>query len=195
MRTKDSRARADQAATTPAARFDRVSIALHWLTLVLVLAQLTTAWLLGRAGDDPGAAATLLTVHRSTGVLVWWVVAARLVWRARFAALPPFPASMPRVQQWAATANEYGLYALLLAQPLTGLGDTVFRGRPFGLFLWRVPALMDSHKAVFRLFHAAHEAGAVALLALIGLHTAAAVFHGLVLRDGVLQRMLPGRTR
>jgi cytochrome b561 len=29
------------------------------------------------------------------------------------------------------------------------------------------------------------------LLALISLHAGAALFHGLVLRDGVLQRMLP----
>jgi cytochrome b561 len=36
-----------------------------------------------------------------------------------------------------------------------------------------------------------HEFGVWMLLALIGLHAAAALFHGLILRDGVLQRMLP----
>lgn len=39
-----------------------------------------------------------------------------------------------------------------------------------------------------------HEIGAWALLALIGLH-AAALLHGLLLRDGVLQRMLPWTPR
>ena len=45
--------------------------------------------------------------------------------------------------------------------------------------------------AIRGLFQEAHEIGAKALLALIGLHAGAALFHGLVLRDGVLQRMLP----
>ena len=178
-----------------AGRFDRTSLALHWLTVLLVIAQLTTAWLLSQAGDDAGAAVTLLVVHRSTGVLIWLVVAGRLVWRSRFADLPPFPASMPRLQQAIAKANEYGLYTLLLVQPLTGLGDTLFRGHAFSLFVWRVPALLATDKALYRGFHAAHEVGALALLALIGLHAAAALFHGLILRDGVLQRMLPGPSR
>jgi cytochrome b561 len=42
------------------------------------------------------------------------------------------------------------------------------------------------------MFVEAHEFGAKALIALIGLHAAAALFHQFVLRDDVLQRMLPG---
>jgi cytochrome b561 len=42
-------------------------------------------------------------------------------------------------------------------------------------------------------FHAAHELGAIALLAVVGLHGSAALFHTLVRRGGVLERMLPGR--
>jgi cytochrome b561 len=113
------------------------------------------------------------------------------VWRRRFAYLPPFPESMPKLQQWIAKANEYGLYALLLVQPITGLGDVVFHGRPFMLLVWRVPALLTPDPAIRGLFQQAHELGAKALLALIGLHAGAALFHGLVLRDGILQRMLP----
>src|SRR5579862_7107941 len=114
-----------------AGRFDRVTIALHWLTLLLVIGQFTTAWLLSQAGDDGAAAAGLLTLHRATGVVTWCLVAGRLIWRAGFAHKPPFPASMPKARRWAAKLNEFGLYALLLLQPLTGLGDTLFRGRPF----------------------------------------------------------------
>jgi cytochrome b561 len=172
-----------------AGRFDQVSIALHWLTLALVVGQLTTAWLIDAADND--AAVRLLTIHRSLGLATWCVVVSRLAWRLRFARLPPFPASMPKLQQSAAKLNEYGLYAVLLLQPLTGLGDTVFRGRPFTLIVWRIPALTPPDKPLFHALHALHELGAVALLALIGLHAGAALLHGLVLRDGVLQRMLP----
>jgi len=174
-----------------AGRFDQVTIALHWLTLLLVAGQLTTAWLLSRAGDDGAAAAGLLTIHRTLGLVTLSVVAGRLVWRAAFANKPPFPASMPPPQRWAAKLNEYGLYALLLLQPPTGLGDALFRGRPFTLAVWRVPPLLHADKPVFHALHTLHEWGALGLLGLIGLHAAAALLHGIVLRDGVLQRMLP----
>jgi superoxide oxidase len=174
-------------------RFDRVSIAFHWMTVLLIIAQFTTAWM-HDAGGDANIGAAMLTIHRSLGVLTWIVVVARLVWRHRFAYLPPFPPSMPKFQQWIAKANEYGLYALLLAQPMTGLGFVLFRGRAFGMFAWHVPALLASDETIFGLFHLAHELGALALMALIGLHATAALFHSLVLRDGVLERMLPWRS-
>ena len=177
-----------------AGRFDQASIALHWLTVALVIGQLTTAWLLLQAEDGAGSA-MLLTTHRSMGLITWFVGASRLLWRLRFAKLPPFPASMPKWQQLTAKVNEYGLYALLLVQPITGLGDTVFRGRPFMFIVWKIPAFLHSDKPVFHAFHAAHEIGAIALLALIGFHAVAALIHGVVLRDGVLQRMLPWNRR
>ena len=62
---------------------------------------------------------------------------------------------------------------------------------PSRLFIWQVPALLEPDAAIRSLFQRAYELGAKALLILIGLHAGAALFHGLVLRDGVLQRMLP----
>jgi cytochrome b561 len=178
----------DGAPRVSAGRFDRASIALHWLTVLLIAAQVATAWATSQGGDSRPA---LLAAHRSMGALTWILVAARLIWRHGFAHLPPFPASMPRLQQCAAKLNEYGLYGLLLIQPLTGAGNTLFRGKPFALWVWQVPALIPPDKVISHGFGAAHEFGAWALAALIGLHAAAALFHGLILRDGVLQRMLP----
>jgi superoxide oxidase len=71
----------------------------------------------------------------------------------------------------------------------------LFGSRPFELFIWQVPALLGPNPEIHRLFAQAHEFGAKALVALIGLHAGAALFHGLVLRDGVLQRMLPSTSR
>src|ERR1700722_19014929 len=172
-------------------RFDPMSIVLHWLTVLLIIGQFTTAWLHEAVGHGTSLALAILATHRTMGVLTWTVGLARLAWRSRFAYLPPFPESMPKLQQWIAKANEYGLYVLLLVQPVTGLGDVVFHGRPFTLFIWQVPALLAPDPAIRSLFQEAHELGAKALLALIGLHAGAAFFHVLVLRDGVLQRMLP----
>jgi cytochrome b561 len=183
-----------QGAAAPAGRFDRVSIALHWATVILLLGQFASAWLLGTAPDILSTA-TLLAIHRSAGLLTWLVTVGRLVWRHRFAHLRPFPASMPKLQQHIAKANEYALYALLLLQPLTGLADTLLRGRPFVLFFAGIPPLLIPDRPLARWFHHVHEITATALLCLIGLHVAAALFHGVILRDGVLQRMLPRTPR
>jgi cytochrome b561 len=177
------------------ARFDQTSIALHWLTVLLIMAQFSSAWLRDAVDHETSFAMALLTMHRTTGLLTWIVVVARLVWRRYFADPPPFPQSMPKLQQSIAKANEYGLYALLITQPITGLGNVLFHGRPFTLLIWEVPVLLEANPAIRSLFVRAHEFGAKALVVLIGLHVGAALFHGLVLRDGVLQRMLPWPSR
>ena len=172
-------------------RFDPTSIMLHWLTVLLIIGQFTTIWLHEFVGHETTLGSAILDAHRTMGMLTWAVVLARIVWRRRFAYLPPFPQSMPKLQQWIAKANEYGLYGLLLVQPITGLGQVLFHGRAFALFIWQVPALLEPDPAIRALFVRAHELGGHALLILIGLHAGAALFHGFVLRDGVLQRMLP----
>jgi cytochrome b561 len=181
------------AARARAGRFDQVSIAFHWAVVLLIASQLTTAWLILQGGDEGANTAAILAFHRLSGLVTWIVATARLAWRRTFAKLPPFPVSMPKLQQTIAKANEYGLYALLLLQPLTGLGDTLFRGKPVSLFVWKLPAVLPTVKPAFHAFHAAHEIGAIALLALLALHVGAALFHA-ARRDGVLGRMLPWTT-
>lgn len=171
-------------------RFDGVTIALHWATVVLILGMFASAWLYGQAID--GDAATLaLAIHRSLGVTVWSVTIGRLVWRLGFGFMPPFPPDMPKIQQLLAKANEYALYAVLLIQPLTGMAQSVARGRTFPLFGLEVPMLMAKDRDLAALFHAIHELSAWVLVGLIGGHAMAALFHRFVLHDEVLQSMSP----
>jgi superoxide oxidase len=172
-------------------RFDILTIGLHWATVALITGMFASAWLL--LASDREHAAMLLTIHRSVGVVTWAVAIVRLGWRISYAYLPPFPATMPTIQQRLAKASEYGLYALLLFQPLTGLAQSLTRGRHFMLFTWRVPSVMAGDKPLTALFHQIHSLSAWVLLGLIGLHTLAALFHRFVLRDEVLQSMLPWR--
>ena len=173
-------------ATAESERFDQISITLHWLTALLIIVLFASAWSREAVYHDTRLASALMTAHRTTGVVTWLIGWVRLVWRYNFAYLPPFPGSMPKLQQWIAKANEYGLYALLLAQPISGLGNVPFRGRSFTLFIWEMPAFFEANPAVRSVFVEAHEFGK-ALLTLIGLHAGAALFHRLVLRDGILQ--------
>ena len=131
--TQSSESVREEAKTTPLAsgRFDRTSIILHWFTVLLIAVQFSSAWLHEMVDHNSSFAATLLDTHRNSGVLIWTVSMARLVWRHNYAYLPPFPEGMPRLQQTIAKANEYGLYALLLVQPITGLGRVLLPVRRF----------------------------------------------------------------
>jgi len=179
----------EDAASSKNRRFDDVAIGLHWITLALLVAQFSSAWLLAIAHS--GQAAGLLEFHRSLGLVIWLVTACRFTWRKLFAYLPPFPNSMPALQQKIAKLNEYGLYAFLIVQPLSGLAYTVFRGRPFPLFLFQVPPILPGDRGVAEFFHQVHAIGATTLLLLIGVHVLAALFHRFILKDEILERMWP----
>ena len=86
-------------------RFDRISIVLHWLTVLLITGQLATAWLREAVGHESSLAMELLATHRANGLLIWTVGLLRLVWRHNFAYLPPFPQGMSKLQQTIAKAK------------------------------------------------------------------------------------------
>ena len=191
MTTAEGALAPDTSARAERPPFDAVTIAIHWTTVVLVLALFALGWSIHRAQDGRTALA-LVTVHRSLGLTLWTLTVLRLGWRLTGAKFPPFPQTMPKAQQLAAKLSEYGLYVMLLAQPLTGMAQSVFRGKAFPLvFGLQVPALVARDKALVALFHEVHEQGAWVFAGLIGLHACAGLFHALVLRDGVFQSMAP----
>jgi len=107
-------------------------MALHWATVALIVGLFASGWRLGLATDREQEEA-FLYLHRSLGVLTWLTAFCRVVWRLAFAYAPALPAATPAIQKRLARANEVALYALLLIQPLTGLAQSLTRGRPFPL--------------------------------------------------------------
>ena len=170
--------------------FDSVTIVLHWTTALLVLIQLASGW----AMAEFGALATfpgLLALHRSLGVALWTVTLGRILWRRSFARFPDFPPDMRRISKWAARAAEYLLYALLLAQPLTGALYTLLRGRSFGLFGMTVAPLLARNTDLSEQFHRLHIIGAYVFASVVACHALAALLHHFVRRDDVLEAMAP----
>ena len=170
--------------------FDGVTIAFHWATLILVLGLLTTALLHAKSHDD-ATKAVLLQIHRSFGVTVWTTTALRLAWRMTNAQLPPFAVDMGNLHRHLVQKSEYCLYALLVIQPLSGLGATITRGRAFDLFWWHIPSLMQHYPTLQTAFFRGHRIGAWTLILLITGHAINALVHHFVLRDDLLRRMAP----
>lgn len=171
-------------------RHQTLTIALHWVTALLLLTQIALAILHDQVSDAE-IRRGVLTAHRSLGVGIAVLVMLRLVWRLLGMRLVPFPASMTRWHQWGARLSEWGLYTLLLGQPLTGMAATLFRGRPFDLLGVQVPALMAPHKVRATTALELHALGAYALAGLVLVHAGAAILHRVIANDGVLESMLP----
>jgi len=164
---------------------------LHWITVVLVLVMLTLGfWMTIFEPKDEAFKFLLYDLHESTGVVLFLVVLLRLL--RRWANPPaPLPSRLPATVRLAAHANHVLLYAVLLIQPLVGLLDTNAWGFPL---VWAglvpIPSPIDKNEAIAPVFSAVHWYGALLLLALIAAHLAGAAYHGLIRRDGVVQRMI-----
>ncbi|HYM72788.1 MAG TPA: cytochrome b [Stellaceae bacterium] len=174
--------------------YDPVMRAVHWITLGLITAVFMSAWA-AHSGFAGESFRQVMQVHRSLGLTVLGLTVFRLLWR-RQARIPALPPELPVAQKLAARATEAVLYGLLIGQPLLGLLQTNARGQRVDFFLLgQLPAIVGVDKPLARQLHDMHELVATLLLALIGLHAAAALFHHFIRRDDVLNAMLPERWR
>jgi cytochrome b561 len=85
-----------------------------------------------------------------------------------------------------------GLYALLIALPLTGWLMVNADGKSAAWFGMSLPVLIDASRPLAHDLHEVHEAISSIGYALIGLHAAAALLHHYVVKDNTLRLMLPG---
>src|SRR4029078_4749284 len=85
-----------------APRYHPVSIALHWIIVSLVLAQLVLGWsMIEIPKSPPGVRAWWFNLHKSIGLTIGVLMLLRLGWRLGHRA-PPLPAAMPSWQRTAA---------------------------------------------------------------------------------------------
>jgi cytochrome b561 len=132
----------------------------------------------------------LLHIHEPLGVTILFLVVLRLIVRWRRGA-PPLPADLPEPMRLAAHLSHYALYALMIIMPLIGWSMLSAGNIPLVVFGVPVPSLLAPNPPLHSLLRAWHGYLAFAFFALILMHLAAALFHGLIRRDGVFSSMAP----
>ncbi len=171
-------------------RFTPIQRLLHWTTAVLVIAMLFIG--VGMVSTVGRSYLSLVSIHRPLGAAILILTLLRLGVRLRRGS-PPLPADLPWPMAFAAKATQVVLYALLLAMPLVGwamLSAGGYRVEMFGAF--SLPPIVPHDAALHALLRQAHTLLAFALFGAILAHAGAALFHGLVRRDGVFEAMAGG---
>lgn len=160
---------------------------LHWLMALALLAMLAIGAHMVASLEGYGA---LLAIHRPLGMLIFVLAVIRLVNR-QVQPLPPFLATMSAKERVLATASERLLYGLMLLLPLVGWGMLSAARIPVRLGPIVAPPILPHSVALYTLLRRLHTVLAYLLFFSFMAHLSAVLFHALVLRDGLLSRMLP----
>ena len=180
--------------TDTPSRYGALSQALHWATAILVL----VAFIFGPGGSEENIYAASRDferqIHETLGLSVFVLVIVRVLWR--LVAAQPEPVPMARWMHLLAASTHGLLYLLLFTVPLTAITGAWLEGHPLTLLagLEIAPRLTTAHDLGATISEVHGWLGDT-ILWLAGLHAAAAIYHHLVLKDGVLLSMLPSRRR
>jgi cytochrome b561 len=172
-------------------RYSTPARALHWLMAVLILLTVPAGLIMVQEGIDRGLQNALFIYHKNVGVLLLLLLVVRVIWRWRNPP-PPKPASLPALQARIAEAVHGALYLLLFIVPVAGYVRVRAGGFPIeSLDALGVPALVPRSDALAEVAKTIHYGAGLLIAAVIAMHVGAALFHGIVKRDGVFSRMWP----
>src|ERR1700712_3496528 len=171
---------------TTTARFAVPSRILNWLMAPMVIAQLFIGvTMVASLSYYP----LLLAIHRPLGVLILIFAVIRLANRLTHK-LPPFLATMGPGERRVASWSEYLLYALLLIQPLGGWAMLSAARTPIvSLGPFHLPGIAPHNIDIYAVLRLCHGALAFLLFLTFTAHVCAVLFHTLVLRDRIIDRM------
>lgn len=161
---------------------------LHWVMAAMIVSMLFVG--AGMVTTVSGRHAALVAMHKPLGVAVLVLACVRVV--VRLSSRPPaLPADLPGWQKFAAHGSHLVLYALMIAMPLVGWAMLSAGGYPVTLGGGvRLPSIVPADAVWFAWLRHAHRWLAYLFFATFLAHFAAALYHGMIRRDGVLRAMV-----
>ncbi len=171
-------------------RYHSLTIALHWLTLILLVAVYALIELRGMYPKGSDARELMKHWHFMLGLLVFVLVLVRLPARALFRA-PTIAPTPPLWQEWLAKTMHLALYAFLIGMPLLGWAVLSAKGKVVPFFGLELPALIAPDKPLAGTLEDFHKLIGTLGYWLIGLHAVAALYHHYLMHDNTLRRILP----
>jgi cytochrome b561 len=134
----------------------------------------------------------LYGLHKSVGFTLLALVVVRIVWHR----VSPPPAPIGGVAVWQmrlARGAHLALYGLMLAVPVTGWLGSAATGLDVLWWGWVVPRVAPVSEGLAEWLLLVHGVLTKALMAVVALHLAGALWRAFGHRDGTLRRMVAGR--
>ena len=171
-------------------RYGGAAIMLHWLTAVLIVANVMLGLSMVPLPIIPRKL-QWYAWHKWIGITVFVLALARVAWRLTHPA-PALPATLPAWERRAAATSHLVLYILIMIIPLTGWLYSSASGVPtVYLGVLPLPDLLTRDKALAEALKLIHVSLNYTMLVLVIIHASAALKHYVIDRDDVLARMLP----
>lgn len=165
---------------------------LHWLMAAMLLAMLFIGVsMVASLGDYH----KLVAIHRPLGIMILILAIIRLINRM-YTTLPPFPPTMSPREQMLSSLSERLLYTLMLALPLVGWGMLSAGHYPIVMFgPVHLPPILPANPTLYAVLRKTHTIMAYLLFLTFLLHLSTVLFHTLIVRDRLLDRMAIWPTR
>ncbi len=173
---------------TPNARYSKLTVAIHWLTVLLFIAVYVSMEFRDIFERGTPGRELMKTSHYWFGLTIFLLLLVRLV--ARFS--QPTPAIVPPQPHWQhilAKVVHFAIYGLMFIMPMLGLFILSAEDKTLSFFGAELPALIAPDAALAKWLEDLHEIGATIGYWLIGIHAVAALFHHYLLKDNTLVRM------
>ncbi len=165
-----------------------ISIALHWITAILVVVLLFVGSSI--SSDDPELRARTLRLHTSVAILGYGFLWARIVWRFAQGHPGPLP-NQKRVFFLIGKAVHYATVGAMALMLCSGPLMVWSGGEAIGVLdLFSIPSPLGPHPALRDLCHWVHATSAKVIVVGFLLHLGGVYKHAAFDQDGTFAKML-----
>jgi cytochrome b561 len=151
-----------------------VSKAFHWLLAGLVIYMLYRGY---------------FGLHKTIGITILFLALIRIMWIYTNQKVA-YPLTISHQQANLARLMHYSLYTLLIAVPLSGWLLSSAAGKPISFYgFFEIPVILSKNSELRPFFSAVHYWLTRIMIGMVAVHALAALYHFIILRDDILQRM------
>ena len=172
-------------------RYGLIAIMLHWLMALTIFGLFGLGLYMVELSYYDAWYRGSLELHKAIGVILIAALGLRIVWRHYSKPPTDIKTNSNKVNQAAKWAHRI-LYLILVALLISGYLISTADGRSidvFGLFdVMAMPAVHEQQEDIAGIIH---WGLAWTLIAMVGLHVAAALKHHFINKDDTLKRILP----
>lgn len=169
--------------------YGSVSKVLHWGMFAIIIALFVIANVMNSTPIGPEKF-EIMGIHKSIGLTLFFILIGRIIWRLSNAT--PKDDSAPAWEHLAAHGLHFALYGILLVMPISGMLMTCAGGYSLSWFgMVDMPNLIGKDEQFAAMAKFIHGTSASLLVLMLVGHIGAALFHKIVRKDGIMQRMLP----